>query len=80
MGVVSVCGSPLSALSLVTLNGIIPCLAKGIASDLALAHSVGSGKEPDASCRFRLDECAGTRGDFMRLSQCIGCIGWLPGH
>ena len=49
--------------------GIINCLAKGIASgrfcDLALAFSPGAGKEPDATCRFKLDDCAGTRRDFI---------------
>ena len=48
---------------------IIPRLAKGIASgrfgDLALAYSLGADKEPDASCRFKLDECAGTRRGFI---------------
>ena len=49
--------------------GIIPCLAKGIAVgpfvDLALAHSIGAGKEPEVTCRFKLDDCAGSRRDFM---------------
>ena len=49
--------------------GVIPCVAKGISSgrfvDLALAHSVGAGKEPDAICRFKLDECAGSRRDCV---------------
>ena len=47
--------------------GIIPCLAKGIASgrfiDLALAHSLCAGKEPDATCRFKMG---------------LGGISWLP--
>ena len=49
--------------------GVIPCLAKCIASgrlvDLALAYSLGVGKEPDATCRFKLDEGVGTRRDFF---------------
>ena len=31
--------------------------------DLALAHPVGAGKDPDATCTFKLDECAGSRRD-----------------
>ena len=54
--------------------GIIHCLVKGIASgrfiDLALAHSIGSGKEPEATC---------IEGFYGCLSQCVGCIGCLPG-
>ena len=49
--------------------GIIPCLAKGIAAgrfvDLALAHSIGAGKEPEVTCRFRLDDCAGSWRDSI---------------
>ena len=43
--------------------GVIPCLAKGTSSgrfvDLALASSVRAGSEPDMTCKFELDECAG---------------------
>ena len=50
---------------------VIPCLAKGISTgrvvDLALAHSMG-GRKPDATCKFGLDECAGSRRDFI-----VGC-------
>ena len=49
-------------------RGIIPCLAKGISAgrfvDLALAYSLGAGTEPDATCRFKLDEGAGSRRDL----------------
>ena len=49
--------------------GVVPCLAKCIASgrlvDLALAYSSGDGKEPDATCRFKLEEGVGTRKDFF---------------
>ena len=49
--------------------GVIPCLAKGISSrrfvDLALAYSVGAGKEPDMTCKFKFDECAGSWRDFV---------------
>ena len=49
--------------------GVTPCLAKEIASarfiDFAFAHSFGAGKELEATCRFRLDDCAGTRRDFV---------------
>ena len=49
--------------------GIIPCLAKGLAAgrfvDLALAHSMGAGKDPDVTCRFKLGGCAGSRRKFM---------------
>ena len=48
---------------------IIPCLAKGIAAgrfvDLALAHSIGAGKEPEGSYTFKLDDCAGSRRGFI---------------
>ena len=48
--------------------GVIPCLAEGISSgrfvDLALAHSVGAGLEPDMTCKFKLDECAWSWRDF----------------
>ena len=65
--------------------GINPCLVKGIATgrfiDLALAHSVGSGKEPDATCKFKLNGKVGTRRDFMIASSpCFGCFGRMPGH
>ena len=49
------------ALFLVWLKGI----ASGRFVDLALAHSVGNGKEPDATCKFKLDGSAGTRRDCM---------------
>ena len=52
---------------------VIPCLAEGISVgryvDLALAFSLGAGRRPDATCKFRLDECAGSRGDFI-----VGCF------
>ena len=52
--------------------GVIPCLAKGISAgsfvDLALAYSLRAGSKPYATCKFSLDECAGSRWDFM-----VGC-------
>ena len=33
--------------------------------DLALAYSVGAGVEPDVTCNFKLDECAGSGRDFV---------------
>ena len=51
---------------------VIPCLAKGISAgryvDLALAHSLGAGLRPDATCRFSWEEGTGSRRDFF-----IGC-------
>ena len=48
---------------------VISCLAKRIASgkfiDLALAYSTGSGCAPEVTCRFKLEEGAGSRRDFM---------------
>ena len=48
---------------------VIPCLAKGISTgrfvDLALTYSLGNGKRPDAACRFRLEDCAGSLRDFI---------------
>ena len=34
---------------------------------LLFAHPVGAGKDPDATCTFKLDECAGSRRDFVWL-------------
>ena len=52
--------------------GVIPCLAKGISAgrfvDLALASSLGEVKRPDATCKFRLEDCVGSRRDFI-----LGC-------
>ena len=51
---------------------VIPCLAKGISAgrfvDLVSAFSLGEGKRPDATCKFRLDDCSGSRRDFI-----LGC-------
>ena len=54
------------------LNGdpaVILCLAKGFSAgrfvDLALAYSLGEEKRPDALCKFRLEDCAGSRRDFI---------------
>ena len=58
--------------------GVIPCLAEGIAAgrfvDLALAHSLSAGKELDATCRIKLDDCAETRRDCGCLPECVGCL------
>ena len=59
---------------------VIPCLAKGISSgrfvDLAFSYSVGAGKQPDMICwKFKLDECAGSRRDFV-----VAQIPCLSGH
>ena len=47
---------------------VVPCLTEGISAgwfvDLALASSLGAGRKPDATCKFRRDECAGSRRDF----------------
>ena len=51
---------------------VIPFLAKGISAgkfvDRALAYSLREGKRPDATCKFRLEDCAGSRRDFI-----LGC-------
>ena len=51
---------------------VIPCLAKAISEgrfvDLALAYSLGERERPAATCKFKLDECSGTRRDFI-----LGC-------
>ena len=48
---------------------VIHCLAKGIPAgkfvDLALAYSLGAGVKPDASCKFRLEDCVGSCRDFI---------------
>ena len=48
---------------------VIPCLAKGISAgrfvDLALAYSLGSGKAPDVTCRFKQEVSSGSRRDFF---------------
>ena len=59
---------------------VIPCLAEGISSgrfvDPALAHSAG--KEPDMTCKFKLDECAGSRRDFV--VACPRALAASTGH
>ena len=51
---------------------VIPCLAKGISAgrfvDLALAYSVWEENRPDATCKFRREDCAGSLGDLI-----LGC-------
>ena len=60
-------------------RGVIPCLAKCVASgrlvDLVLAYSLGDGKEPVATCRFKLDEEVGTRRDFFVACLIFGICG-----
>ena len=48
--------------------GVFPCFSSGKFVDLALACSLRAGRKPDATCMFKLDECAGSRRDFM-----VGC-------
>ena len=47
---------------------VIPCLAKAVSEgrfvDLALAYSLGEEMRPATSCKFKLDECSGTRRGF----------------
>ena len=47
---------------------VIPCPARCYSAarfvDLALAYSLEAGSKPDAACKFRLDECAGSRRDL----------------
>ena len=51
---------------------VIPCLARGISAgrfvDLTLAYSLGEEKRPDATCKSRQEDCAGSRRDFI-----LGC-------
>ena len=51
---------------------LIPCLSKGISAcrfvDLALAYSFGAGVKPDATCKFKREDCVGSRRDFI-----VGC-------
>ena len=51
---------------------VIPCLVKAISGgrfvDLALAYSLGEGKRPAATWKFKLGERSGTRGDLI-----LGC-------
>ena len=65
--------------------GFVPCLAKGVSAgrfvDRALSYSVGAGKEPDVTCKFKLDECAGSRRDFVvacpsALAASAACWGY----
>ena len=48
---------------------VIPCLAKGISAgkfvDLALAYSLGTGRKPDATCKFKREDSLGSRGEFI---------------
>ena len=71
---------------------VIPCLAKGIASgkfiDLALAYSTRSGCAPEVTCRFKLEDGAGSRRDFMvacpnalaASSACRATDRWFTPH
>ena len=40
---------------------VIPCFAEGISAgkfvDLTLAYSLGEGRRPDATCKFRPGDC-----------------------
>ena len=72
------CGQPLLIVGDFNADlGVIPCPAKGISSgpfvDLALAHPVGAGEDPDATCRFKLDDCAGSRRALWLLAPML----WL---
>ena len=69
---------------------VIPCLAKVISEgrfvDLALAYSLGEEMRPAATCKFKLDECSGTRRDFIlgcsdavaASTACIVTDRWFP--
>ena len=71
---------------------VIPCLAKGFSAgrfvNLALAYSLGEGKRLDATHRFRLDDCAGSRREFIlgcsdalaASTVCKVTDGWFPPH
>ena len=67
-------------------------MAKAISAgrfvDLALALSLGEGKRPAATCKFKLDECFGTRRDFIlgcsdavaASTACRVTDRWFPPH
>ena len=71
---------------------VIPCLAKAISEgrfvDLALAYSLGERKRPAATCKFKLDECSGSRLDFILAcpnavaasTACMVTDWWFPHH
>ena len=77
---------------LLILPAVIPCLAKGISAgrffDLLLAYSHREEKRPDATCKFRLVDCAGSRRDFIlgcsdalaASTVCKVTDGWFPPH
>ena len=48
---------------------VIPCLAKDISAgkfvDLALTYSLGAGVKPDATCKFKREDCVGSCRDFI---------------
>ena len=52
---------------------VIPCLARAISAgkfvDLALAYSLGDGVKPDATCKFKREDCVGSRVD----AGCFHC-------
>ena len=56
--------------------------------DLALAYSLGEGTRPAASCKFKLDECSGSRRDFhlglfyavAASTACRVTDRWFPPH
>ena len=67
-------------------------MAKAISAgrlvDLALAYSLGEGTRPAATCKFKLDECSGTRRDFIlgysnalaASTACRVADRWFPPH
>ena len=61
---------------------VIPCWAKAMSAgkfvDLALAYSLGEGKRPAATCKFRRDE--GLVGILSWVVQCGCCFRCLQGH
>ena len=48
---------------------VISCLALGISAgkfvDLALAYSLGAGVEPVGTCKFKREDCVGSRSHFV---------------
>ena len=71
---------------------VIPCLAQAISADkfvdLVLAYSLGEGRLPAATCKFKLDNCSGARRDFIlgcsdALATSTACRvtdRWFPPH
>ena len=71
---------------------MIPCLAEGVSAGrfvhLALDYSLGAGWKPDATCKFRREDCVDSRRDFIvgcpdalaAFAACVVTVRWFTPH